>query len=163
MFRLTNNRLNQRLFLRTCLVQSATGRRPSRSHYVFINSAGWTYPVSCRLNHRVFYPWICLRDTIVFIIRRINQKSNGYRKIKAGVKERERARKTFSDVARKTCSHTRTQWRKSLTWMIAADQLVGREVSFSKSGFQFPKGAYRVPTESPLSEFASSYGPSWIS
>lgn len=39
--------------------------------------------------------------------------------------------------------------------MIAADQLVGREVSFSKSGFQFPKGAYRVPTESPPSEFAS--------
>lgn len=74
---------------------------------------------------------------------------------KAGVKERERARKAFSDVARKTCSHTRTQWRKSLTWMIAADQLVGREVSFSKSGFQFPKGAYRVPTESPPSEFAS--------
>jgi len=39
--------------------------------------------------------------------------------------------------------------------MIAADQLVGREVSFSKSGFQFPKGAYRVPMESPPSEFAS--------
>lgn len=71
------------------------------------------------------------------------------------MKERERARKAFSDVARKTCSHTRTQWRKSLTWMIAADQLVGREVSFSKSGFQFPKGAYRVPAESPPSEFAS--------
>lgn len=52
----------------------------------------------------------------------------------------------FSNVARKICSHVRIQWKKSLTWMIAADQLVGREVSFSKSGFQFPKGAYRVPT-----------------
>lgn len=85
-------------------------------------------------------------------------KSKSYReKKKAEVKERERARKTFSDVARKTCSHTRTQWRKSLTWMIAADQLVGREVSFSKSGFQFPKGAYTAYTDGIAfsSEFAS--------
>lgn len=59
---------------------------------------------------------------------------------------RECEKEIFSDVARKSCSHARAQWKKSLTWMIAADQLVGREVSFSKSGFQFPKGAYRVPT-----------------
>lgn len=69
-------------------------------------------------------------------------------------KKRECEKDIFSNVARqKICSHTRTQWKKSLTWMIAADQLVGREVSFSKSGFQFPKGAYRVPMEyNPSSE-----------
>lgn len=41
--------------------------------------------------------------------------------------------------------------------MIAADQLVGREVSFSKSGFQFPKGAYIAYTDGIAfsSEFAS--------
>lgn len=76
----------------------------------------------------------------------------------AEVKERERARKTFSERrAEDLQSHTRTQWRKSLTWMIAADQLVGREVSFSKSGFQFPKGAYTAYTDGIAfsSEFAS--------
>lgn len=50
--------------------------------------------------------------------------------------------------------------------MIAADQLVGREVSFSKSGFQFPKGAYRVPMEyNPSSEnlprARATYPPFW--
>lgn len=59
---------------------------------------------------------------------------------------RRRARKIFSATSRgRPAATPRTHnGKKSLTRMIAADQLVGREVSFSKSGFQFPKGASRA-------------------
>lgn len=154
-------RSNNRDYL-TCLTQNTTGRRPFRNRSVIRKQRGGgrTPVFRCGLRSPCFDTWTLspgherypLSGGIKSIKAIEKRKSRSKKK-----KERERARKTFSDVARKTCSHTRTQWRKSLTWMIAADQLVGREVSFSKSGFQFPKGAYTAYTDGIAfsSEFAS--------